>query len=742
VSAVPPLFRRAGIALVAAFVLLEGAAAAAAPPPIRAVPVGDGDLRIDGVLDDEVWSRAPVIDAFTGMRPTEGFEPAGSTRAQVAFDASSIVIGWRCRLDRPRPTRAYFAQREDVNRDDQVGVYLDPFGDGRRAYVVYVNALGIQQDFVFTIDGFFNFDWNVRFESAGRLVEGGYDVEIRIPFRSLRFPPTAEGDWRIFLTRKFAARDEKASYPAFRADLGPLLTQFAAIEGLRAERSGIGLEILPTLVGRASQERDEQGALRWRKFRLFDSIDGGLNLKWQATPSLTLDATLNPDFSQVEADPDRIDNNLRFALSFAEKRPFFLEGRELFDPSLLYTRSVVDPLYGLKVSGKHRRLSLAVLHAMDLEPAASVVRERPTPGFGAEDIEGAQALVSYAGLGYDLGRRSGVHVSASDKELLRSGAHHSSHRDVRLHGWLGLGRISSVDAALAWSGTGRVGGDRLSGLRSTLGFTLDGRFDEVEAGLGVATPGYRAENGFLAQTDRTWVQASYERRFEPSSSPIRWIEVGASVERDWTGLGEGLVANASRVGVEAEARLPAVTEVRADVWLWGERFDGLPFRGWGASLRLSNEALDPVQARLQYDLGDSIRFSDGSATFNHRLAGSLVLRGLKRLNLEISETVDWLGRSHEMRERLWLQRLRAVVGITRSIYLRGILQHRELWTQGGVSGAGRSSSLRVSGLFVFEPHPGTAVYFGYGETWTWTSERGPSTDGRSFFVKGSLQIRL
>jgi len=716
------------------------------PGTLRAVPLVEGEkLVVDGRLDEAAWQRAEVISDFSGMYPTEGFEPAGSTRVRILTDSKHLYFAWECRFDEPTRVRAYLAQREDINRDDQVGVYLDPFGDGRRAYVFYINALGIQQDILLTVKHMgWNPAWDAVYSSAGRIVDDGFDVEIAIPFRSIRFPADTDSPWKILLTRKFAKRDEKGSHPDIRRERGHLIQQLAPLIGVQPGRSGIGLEFLPTVVGRTGQSREEpDDPLAWTKPTFPGTVDPSVGIKWQVTPSLTFDATVNPDFSQIEADPDQIDHNLRFALFLPERRPFFLEGRELYDRGQLYTRSVVDPIYGVKLSGKRQKLSVAILQALDEAPAPSFVSERETPGFGEEDVEDALAFVTYAGMKYDIGERGELGLLWSDKELIKDGQHHSDHHVVKGSIHLTPNRFSDFHAGVAWSETGRVGGDRLRGPAVSMGAHRNSGVFGIGGGLDVVDPQFRKENAFLGRTDTASLWAYTWRLFEPSRGPVKWLKISAFLSHLADGLRTQLRPAGSGHEAKLELRLPANTQLHVRAELWDELYEGQDFAGGRLGFHLTNHALEILQGTIGGRIGDAINYETAEATLEKTIRANLRLRVFRRLSLDVGTDLSELGRDGELRQRLWVYNAKARLGITRIFSLRLIGQGRQAATlleAGGIQE--HDSRLDLSVLLSLVPKPGTAIYLGYGERLVWDKESKLRTESRDIFLKASLLIRL
>lgn len=713
--------------------------------PIRAATLEPGEaITVDGHLDEPAWQRAAAVTDFVGIYPTEGFAPRGATSVRVLVDEGRVHFGFECAWD--GTVRAHIAEREDVNLDDQIGIYLDPFGDARRMVVIYINALGIQQDALITLEDGWNGAYDVVFRSQGRIHDGGFTVEVSIPFRSLRFPKDSPRPWRALFTRKFAADDEKVAYPAVRQDRGHTLLQFVPLLGVEAQRSGVGVEVLPSVVVRGSQVRGEDG-LRWQPFRFPGTIDPSVSVKWQPTSNLTLDGTFNPDFSQVEADPNFIDNNLRFALFLQEQRTFFLEGRELFDSSLLYTRSIVDPIAGLKFSGKAGPVSVGVLTAVDEAPAASLMGERDTPGFSQQDVDGAIAVASYVGGALDLGQRSRIALAVTDKELLgrERGEHRGEHRVVEAAGRVAFDPITQVDFEAAASTTARVGGERVGGPRLQIEASRAARLVQGGGGWEYRDPGYRSENGFVTRADLMRAWGYFRKRWEWAEGPVRWVNVGLDVSHSFEGWAvpdEVEHAGSSRSAF-VNLRLPGITDAGGSVALWQSRFGGVEFTGPWGEVSLSNRALDWLRVSVDGELGESIRYRVAEKTLEAKVGGELWFRALRRLNVKLAADGSWLGRPGEELDRAFVWRARTLLGILPSMNARVIVQGRHVdRLDPDRQLLDRSDSLSLSVLLSWLPNPGTAVRLGFGEGWSWGAGRKPITDRRDLFLKASVLLRI
>ncbi|HXI01947.1 MAG TPA: DUF5916 domain-containing protein, partial [Candidatus Saccharimonadales bacterium] len=349
--------------------------------PFR-IPQASSKIDVDGVLDEDAWKQALKLDLYYEVFPEDNVDAMVRTEAYLTYDASNVYAAFRASDPHPENIRARLSDRDAAFADDFVGMVLDTFNDGRRAFEFFVNPLGVQMDLIQDdVSGNEDSSWDAIWSSAGRKTDEGYVVEMAIPYTSLRFQHK-DGDqtWGLDLIRIYP-RDKRfllASNPR-NQDISCYLCQIAKIRGFSGATPGRNLEITPTVTAirtdeapaqlvRPSDPNSPSRRFSGRSLRNGDpSYDPGITVKWGMTPNLTLSGAVNPDFSQVEADAAQLDVNERFALFFREKRPFFLEGADLFSTPLqaVYTRTVADPKWGLKLTGKEGKNAIGVFAAQD-----------------------------------------------------------------------------------------------------------------------------------------------------------------------------------------------------------------------------------------------------------------------------------------------------------------------------------------------------------------------------------------
>jgi hypothetical protein len=323
---------------------------------------------IDGVLDESLWSRAVPIPFRYEIWPGDNRPSPATGDCRIAFDDEALYVGCRALDPDPEQIRAYLTDRDDISEHDMVGIIIDPFSDARRGYHFWVNPLGVQRDVMWNeTRGMGDPSWNAIWESAGRITQEGFDVEMALPFRSLRFPETSgPQDWQFFVTRHWPrSRDVWIrSVPEDKGD-SCMLCQTQTLVGLADVAPGRNMEITPTLTGRKADLRVDGPRSDMAVGDV--EMDAGLDARMAVTSEVNLNLTLNPDFSQVEADAAQLAANERFTLGFDERRPFFLEGAELFQTPVraVFTRTIADPVAGAKVTGKVGSLSGGILAARD-----------------------------------------------------------------------------------------------------------------------------------------------------------------------------------------------------------------------------------------------------------------------------------------------------------------------------------------------------------------------------------------
>jgi hypothetical protein len=357
----------------ATLALLFVATAAAARGPAsdttpRRVPEVRGTAVIDGVLDDDIWNQALVIGLDYETNPDESLPAPVETKVLLVSSPTHLYAAFVARDPDPSRICASLCERDRMYDGDRVNLTLDTFNGQRSAYMLFANPLGVQGDALDTSGiGAGDTTWDAIWDSAGQINETGYVVEIAVPFSSLRFQRT-DGDqiWGLSAARRYPRdADYRTATEPRNRDESCYLCQIGKVIGFTHATPGRNLEIDPTLSAISS---DERPPLSHDDFeRAARDVEEGVTARWGLTPSMALSGTLNPDFSQVEADALELDVNRQFPFYYEEKRPFFYEGMELFTTRLdaVYTRSVADPSWGTKLTGREGHDAVGAFVARD-----------------------------------------------------------------------------------------------------------------------------------------------------------------------------------------------------------------------------------------------------------------------------------------------------------------------------------------------------------------------------------------
>lgn len=401
-------------------------------------------IKVDGSLDEPPWQQAAVLTGFSEYFPVDGRPAEDSTQVLVWYSATAIYFGIRA-FEPHGPVHATLATRDHISTDDQVEIFLDTFDDHRQAIALAVNPLGVQSDGTLnethpgtsdTVD----LSTDFVYQSKGRITDYGYEVEVRVPFKSIRYQPAATQSWGLQILRTVQHSGQEQTWTPARRAAASFLGQSGTLEGLADLHRDLVLDLNPEATGKVDGGPAGPG---WGYHHLNPDVGG--NIRWGVTNNLTLTGTANPDFSQIEADASQLVFDPRDALFFPEKRPFFLEGLEQFATpnNLIYTRSLVQPVGAVKLTGKVGDVGIGFLSGVDA---------RAFSASGAADpfynILRARA---------DLGGQSTVGLVYTDKQ---DGS-----------AW---NRVAGADARLAFGGVYTLGLQAAESFTRTGGSVLQG----------------------------------------------------------------------------------------------------------------------------------------------------------------------------------------------------------------------------------------------------------------------------
>jgi hypothetical protein len=371
--------------------------------------------KIDGALDDEAWQQAPLIlGDWISYDPLPGEKSAFRTDVRIAYDDRNLYFAFHCFDPEPGKIRTTISRRDNIFSDDWIGFSLDSAATGQTSYHLIVNPSGVQMDAVNTSSSGERWEADFVWDSAGKLTGDGYVVEIRLPLQSIRFASGSNVKMGILFWRRISRTGVSSSWP----DIPPGQSVFnrhahLVFDELYQPRL---VEVLPSITHSITELRAAQD--KWNPW--IRNTDVGVSTKYGVTSNITLDATINPDFSQVESDAFQVQVNQRFPIFYSEKRPFFMEGMGLFNiagnaddedsnmRTAVHTRRIISPAWGSKLTGTAGKVTFGLLDASDKAPA--------DPGNRGAAIAGKNKLFTIGRATYSLGESDYIGAIVTDTE--------------------------------------------------------------------------------------------------------------------------------------------------------------------------------------------------------------------------------------------------------------------------------------------------------------------------------------
>ncbi len=720
-------------------------------------------------------ARRPVDGGFSEYQPVDQRPSPDSTEVLIWYSPTALYVGIRA-FQPAGSVRATLADRDRISADDNVELHLDTFRERRRAFVFIVNPLGVQADGTRSEGGGFIPGSNVAsgqddlsadfiWQSKGRLTADGYEVEIRIPFSSLRYPIGGTQRWGLQVDRHVQYSGYEETWTPVLHGAASFIAQSGELEGLAGLEHGHALLLNPEFTNTVT------GAPAGTGWGYGSSPQLGGNIRWGIGSNFVLNGTVKPDFSQVEADATQIAADERFALFYPELRPFFVEGSDQFNVpnTMVYTRRIVHPDAAVKFTGKLDRTDVAVLSALDdgsttatgEHPLVDVVRLQQS--FGAQSTAGMLYTDRVGG-----GREN--RVAGADTHIVFGKLYFA-----QFQGEMSATRDTGVAA------TGPMWDAELDRTGRQFGFHY--------ALMGVH-PNFQDDNGFVSRTGI--VQPSISNRYTWLGKPGAWLEryqvfgsVGGvwryddffagrsmleqtgSLSNSFTFRG-GWTVSITPSGARYAFDSAAYASVRA------ADANGLPV-AFVPLAKLSTSLIAVSIATPQFHtfaasvggkIGNDVDFGEASSVRRRDFNASLDLRPDDRLRVSATYlSSEFFRRSDGVRTQVMqIPRLRVEYQLSRSVLVRIVAQYTAslrrplldpltgvpLFTADSTGAFEPSveddlNTLRVDALFSYRPAPGTVFFAGYGNGMT---EVNPlaftrlrrTTDG--FFVKLSYVFRI
>jgi hypothetical protein len=694
------------LALALGLVLLALAAFAAAqertvPPAAKAGEAGPVLAKtakppvIDGVLDDEAWATGLKFDGFKTFKPDYHKDASQKTEAWIAYDAENFYFAFRAYDSEPSKIKGAVCKRDALFQDDVVFIIIDPFNDQQSGFSFIVNPCGIQGDGMVNVQGNLELSFDAVWYSAGKIDDLGWTAEARIPLKSLRFPNRKTMTWRALFVRFFTRTSEQVSFPPMDPEYGSLMGQAQPFEvsGIKYKRVA---ELLPAFTFGRTQEATVESEGKPVRNKELDIDDISLTGKLGLTSELTLDGTYNPDFSQVEADAGQVDFNQRYSLYYEEKRPFFLERNDLWQfggsveegplQSIVYTRTIVDPGFGFRLTGKVTpRDTVAAIYAQDNLPGDEVDEH---PDFTIARYKHSLADDAYIGAFY-TGREAGG----------------SYNRVGGFDGRFRLSPLETVSFHLLGSLTKAPGADSTDADHALgLNYAFSNRKWALDLGYQDISEDFRVDTGFVYRTGLRRLSAFAMHNIYPKSKffqkiePFYWsYHLYDTVDNMWETVNLFTL----------RFRLPRNAQFRIDNLLANEVYAGRLFNISGFGMQgevqvaksLYLELFARRTGRVFYDLADSFQ------GYGTRAMAFLKYEPITQLDFTLSATyVDLYRKADKIKIYDYLiLRSRNTFQINKYLFVRGILEYNDFYKR-----------MTLDGLVSFTYIPGTVVHLGYG----------------------------
>ncbi len=736
----------------------------------------DTTVTIDGKLDEPVWSRAALLTGFSEYAPVDQRPSPDSTDVLVWYSRDAIYFGIRAYEPRDE-VRATLAERDNISSDDNTEIMLDTYDERNRAYVFIVNPLGVQADGLKNEQGGYNPGAHVApgqndltpdfiWQSKGHVTDWGYEVEVRIPFNSLRYPSRMPQRWGIQIQRNVQHNGYQETWTEARKASASFVDQEGALVGMSGMRHGQVVGVNPEVTNTTNGSPCCSPANAGWRYASKQNLGG--NVRWALGSNFVLNGTVKPDFSQVEADATQIAADERFALYYAEKRPFFVEGSDQFNVpnTLFYTRTIVQPNAAAKLTGKLDRTDVAFLSAVDggavtptgQAPLVDVLRVRR--GFGQQSTFGVMYSDRVGGGRANRVADADIHWVFDPRTYAQFQAVMSS-----------TTQNGATQNAPMWEavldGTGRSFGFHYNVLGIGNGFADDNGFIQrtgvVEPNASNRLSIYGAPGAFLERLN-VMLMTSAVFRYDDFFAGKHLLEDRASPNASFTFRGGWSLnvtptlasyafdpaAYAGEYVGSATAATPFVPSPRITTFTTQVKASTPYYRGYDASASVA--------------AGNDVDFEETARVRRLDYAASVDLRPTEQLRVTATyQTSSFTRRRDGVRSfSTSIPYLKVEYQLTRSIFFRMVAQYTSStrqplldWRTGQpiryASDSGyvpfpalTSNALRADWLFSYRPTPGTVFYFGYGNT---LREPDPLRFDRlrrtsdAFFIKASYLFR-
>ncbi len=701
------------------------------------VPKLDRGIKVDGVLDEEAWQQALKLELRYETWPGENLPAPVKTEVYIYHSKANFYIGVRAYDPDPSAIRATYTDRDNIWNEDFIAITMDTFNDPRRRFSFFCNPLGIQADLIETLENSIIF-WDSIWDSAGRIDDTGYIVEMAIPFSSLRFQRTKEEQtWRFDIVRMYP-RDVKHYLTLITRNRNNpcYMCQADRLTGFKGVKPGKNLEFDPALTAIYTQEREN--FLSGKFVEKESKLNPGITAAWGFTPNMTLSATINPDFSNVETDAAQLDINTQYALSYPELRPFFLENAAIFQTPfpVVYTRSLADPDWGIKLTGKEGR------HTLGFYSVRDKMTNLLLPATMGTDIAflDKKSIGSVLRYSLDVGKRSTLGLMLTDRE-----------------GTDYYNRLAGIDGDVWFSPTDKVQFQflhaqtrypdqvaaqksqpigKFSGNAAVVNYSHTSRNLDFFTGFQQIDPEFRADLGFITQAG----YRNYKGGFNYSwiHSPGHWytlLKAGPSFQYE-TDVHDNLVFKAFQFTTVYNG--PAQTDITltgtmGKRYYWGEVFDTD-----NVSLAVNMFPTSALQLAFEGVAGDHIDFDNARQGRRIMLNPAFKYKFGRHLAMTVSHIFERLKIDAGRLYTANVSNLRLVYQFNRRAFLRVLLRYIDYRYNSDLylfPVDPKFQHLISQVLFSYKVNPRTVLFLGYSDDYYGFNQVPLKQNNRTLFMK-------
>ena len=686
--------------------------------PTLKISRANSPIEINGELDDPAWKTASKAANFAERSPGDNVAPEVATEAYVTYDAANLYIAFVCHDD-PSTLRATMSQRDQFSGDDAVIVLIDTYGKATQAYEFWSNPYGVQKDCQWSSIIGEDYGYDLIWKSAAQITDSGYQVEMAIPFGAIRFPDRDVQNWKFDLWRiRPRGSYYQYSWSANNRSDQCWVCQWGTVEGIRSVHPGRGVEVMPTWVASQSSRladlRDPDSP-----FKNGDPKgEPSLTAKYSLSSDATVEAALNPDFSQIEADARQIDVNTTIALFYPERRPFFQEGSDIFQTlfNSFYTRTVNDPEYAAKFTARKSDMHIGVISALDdNSPYVIPLTE------GTIIVNTGKSLVNVARATHNLGANSQIGAIITDRRY--DGGGYGT--IMALDGDIRLSQNYRIDGQFLYSLTGEPGelgptdwlqgttfndgkhtlafdGEEYQGAAFISRFRRNGRHWNFFVDYNQVAPDYRTQTGYDPWVDYRSASAYTGYTFYIQSGLFERITPQLYTDGRWRFDGDQWWNN-FQASVSARLRF-AQTQINTNYHVGNENWSGVSFDNLqSVFVSVDSRPLSQMGFGFNIRRGQGVAFATLDKGNEISVGGYLDLKPIDRIRIE--PNISYARSTHvDTDAELYKQtvtRTRLRYQASRALSLRLVVQYddyRRAWN--------------IDPLFTYRISPFSVAYIG------------------------------